>query len=218
MTLVLDTKPSSPAKEALAAMAARHGTDKVRYCDTYERYLSAWRGQAVRLFEIGVGGHGDPQAGGASVRMWKEYFPDGTIYALDYHDKSAHQEDRIRIFRGSQADATVLRGIVAEIGRLDIALDDGSHRSADVIASFEVLFPLLASGGLYIVEDIGTSYWPSFGGSEDLGDPNTSMSYFKRLADGIQAASFKHPYSRSYADSHATFVHFWPNLVVVGKR
>ena len=218
MNIIAGAKPTASTEETLAAIAVRHGTDKVRYCEIYERYLSSRRGEALNLLEIGVGGYDVPEAGGASVRMWKDYFRTGAVYALDYHEKSAHQEDRIRIFRGNQADGAVLRAMVAEMGRLDVAIDDGSHRSADVIASFEVLFTLLAPGGVYIVEDIGTSYWPDFGGAEDLNDSRTSMAYFKRLADGIQAASFKHEYVPSYADVHTTFVHFWPNLVVVGKQ
>ena len=202
----------------LLEIATRHGTDKLRYCAAYELYLSHLRDQAINLLEIGVGGYDDPKAGGASVRTWKEYFPNAAIYALDVYDKSAHEEPRIRIFQGDQSDARVLHAIAAEMGRVDVVLDDGSHRSNHVIASFEVLFPLLEAGGLYIIEDIGTSYWPDHGGSTDLGSPGTSMAYLKRLADGIQADVFLTEYTRSYADQHAAFVHFWPNFVAVGKR
>ena len=150
--------------------------------------------------------------------MWKDYLPHASIYALDFHQKNLAEDERVRIFCGSQADGNMLRRIVAEMGRSDVVVDDGSHRSSDLIASFEVLFPFLVPGGLYIVEDIGTSDRPDFGGSENLTDPKTSMAFFKRLADGIQAAAFKHPYLCSYGESYAAFVHFWPNLVVVGKR
>lgn len=204
--------------DSLLAIATRHGTDKTRYCEIYERYLARRRDEALNLFEIGVGGYDDPQAGGASVRAWKEYFPRASIHALDYYDKSAHQQDRIRIHRGDQTDARLLRRIVEEMGRLDVVLDDGSHRSPDIIASFEVLFPLLTPGGLYIVEDIGTSYWREYGGSEDLNSSKTAMAYFKRLADGLQAEVFRHRYTPSYADRHASFVHFWTNVVMIGKR
>jgi hypothetical protein len=217
MTAESDENATMP-RETLASIAQRHGTDKVRYCNTYERYLGPLRDQPVRLFEIGVGGYSDPAAGGASVRTWKEYFPQGVVYALDYYDKSAHEEERIRIFRGSQTDPDVLHRIRAEMERMDIVLDDGSHRSPDVIASFEILFPLLAPGGLYIVEDLGTSYWTSYGGSEDLLEPSTSVSYFKRLVDGLQSASFRHSYVPSYADLNAAFVHFYPNLVIIRKK
>ena len=113
--------------------------------------------------------------------MWREYFPAGSIFALDLYDKTPHNQDRVRIFQGSQADPAILRQVAAEIGQIDVVLDDGSHVSQHIITSFEVLFPLLAPGGLYIVEDIGTAYWPDYGGSEDFTCATTSVGYFKRL-------------------------------------
>lgn len=45
----------------------------------------------------------------------------------------------------------------------DIIIDDGSHMVRHVIASFEALFPYLRRGGLYIIEDLHTSYWKRYG-------------------------------------------------------
>lgn len=41
--------------------------------------------------------------------MWKEYFPRAQIVSLDYYDKTALQEDRIRIYHGSQDDPVLLQ-------------------------------------------------------------------------------------------------------------
>ena len=41
----------------------------------------------------------------------------------------------------------------------DVILDDGSHMTSHMVDTFRYLFPNgLASGGVYIVEDIGTNY------------------------------------------------------------
>lgn len=95
----------------------------------------------------GIGGYDDPRAGGASLRMWRAYFPKSRIYGIDIHDKSGHDEKRIRTFRGDQTDRGFLEGVVREIGRPNIIIDDGSHLNAHVVATFEILFPLLADDG-----------------------------------------------------------------------
>lgn len=225
VTLPVQTMPetvpqvsSDPNGPSLVDLAHKYGTDKVLQCPVYDEYLSSLRSKRINFLEIGVGGYADPNAGGASLRMWNEYFPQGQIFALDFYDKTPHAQDRIRVYRGSQEDRVLLESIASDMGRIDVVLDDGSHVSSHVITSFCVLFPLLALGGLYIVEDIGTSYWPDYGGSEDFGNPQTSMSFFKRLADGIQHPHFKHPFTPEYPDVHAEYVHFFRNIIIVKKR
>lgn len=69
-------------------------------------------------------------------------------------------------------------------------------QSADVRVSFEFLFPRLLPGGLYCIEDLGTSYSPDYGGSVDLNDPTTSVALLKTLPDNLNSFAFKHPYLR----------------------
>src|SRR5262245_39409703 len=158
-------------------LAWHFGTDKVThgYIPQYVRHFNALRARPIRLLEIGVGGHDQPDRGGNSLRMWKAYFPRASIYGLDLFDKSAVAEHRLPIFRGSQNDPDVLMRIAHQIGRLDIVIDDGSHVNAHMRTSVETLFPLLPAGAWYVLEDIATSYWPAFGGSFDLANPETAM-------------------------------------------
>jgi len=93
------------------------------------------------ILEIGVGGYGDHEAGGNSLRMWKAYFPHSQIFGLDLYDKRQHEESRIRIFQGDQGSAAVLRRVAASIGPLDIIIDDGSHLNHQLIRKFSALFP-----------------------------------------------------------------------------
>lgn len=207
--------------DELTQLAMRFRTDKWgthRYTPHYQRHFARFRDQPINLLEIGIGGYSRQDEGGASLRMWKEFFPHGNIYGLDIEDKSFVTEPRIRAFQGDQSDPALLRAIADEIGRLDIVIDDGSHRSAHIIATFDILFPLLADGGLYVVEDTQTSYWPEWGGSADVNDPNTSMAMLKRLTDGLNYEEFvTEPYEPSYTDLHVTGVHFYHNLVVIEK-
>jgi hypothetical protein len=68
-------------------------------------------------------------------------------------------------------------------GPFDMIIDDGSHLSPDVIYSFENLFGHVKSGGVYVIEDICTSYWPHYGGGRYK--EGTTIEYFKGKTDEV---------------------------------
>ena len=206
----------------LTALANIYGSDKWRshwYIPHYEKHFKNLRTKELKILEIGVGGYEDPNAGGESLRMWKYYFPKSQIYSIDIHEKSSIEEHRIKIFRGSQNDPDFLRKVVEQIGGLDIVIDDGSHINEHVIASFRTLFPLLADGGIYTIEDTQTSYWPKFGGdSYDLNSPNTIMSFLKALTDKLNYEEIaRKDYQPFYLDRNIVSLHFYHNLVFIYK-
>lgn len=208
--------------ESLDELAVRHGSDKWgshHYTPHYDAHFSARRNEAIKLFEIGIGGYDDPQAGGGSLRMWRDYFRQASIVGLDFFDKSPHAGERIRVYQGDQSDAALLERISREAGPFDIVVDDGSHENAHVAASFRTLFPLLSPGGLYVVEDVQTSYWPALGGSAtDFNNPGTTMGFFKSLLDGLNYREIPRPgYSPTYFDQHITSIAFYHNMVFVAK-
>jgi demethylmacrocin O-methyltransferase len=206
----------------LTALAKIHGTDKWGshwYTRHYEDHFRSLRERKLRILEIGVGGNEDSDAGGASLKMWKYYFPKSSIYSVDIYDKRKLQEHRIIIFRGSQNDPDFLRKVVEQMGGVEIVIDDGSHVNEHVITSFRTLFPLLAEGGIYVIEDIESSYWPKLGGdSYDLGNPNTTMNFLKRLTDGLNYKEIaRKDYRPSYFDQNIVSLHFYHNLVFIYK-
>lgn len=178
----------------LCRLAEHFGSDKWgihRYAQHYQSHFESLRNQPLNILEIGVGGHESPTIGGASLRMWKEYFPKAKIYAIDLFEKSALEEDRIKIFKGSQSDRKFLLSVVEKIGRVDIVIDDGSHINEHVLTSFEVLFPLLSSDGIYVIEDMQTAYWEEFGGSEDPSADYISTSIPKKCIDWLNWEEFR---------------------------
>ena len=177
-------------------------------------HLKKFRFNKINLLEIGVGGYKNPLGGGHSLRMWKKYFPFGRIFSLDIYDKSSLQENRIKIFKGSQIDKDFLEGVSDYIGEIDIIIDDGSHINEHVIKSFNILFPKLKDGGVYIVEDTQTSYWEDYGGdSKDLKNPKTMMNYFKNLTDSLNNQEFTLPnYRQTYFDKKNNFNSFLPQF------
>ena len=206
----------------LGNLSLLYGSDKWMshwYAQHYERHFWPLRRRRIKLLEIGVGGHDDPLAGGASLRMWRRYFPRGQIYGIDVYDKRVHDGSRIRTFQGDQGDEAFLRKVIAKIGTPDVIIDDGSHFNDHVIESFHTLFPLLATNGIYVVEDTQTSYWPHYGGSStDLVGAPTSICFLKGLVDGINHEEFVRPgYRPSYFDEHIVSIHFHHNIVFIHK-
>lgn len=219
-------KGLSLRRSDLSTLAVCFGSDKEGdhfYTQHYERHFAAWRQKSLNVLEIGIGGYDDPKLGGASLRMWKAYFPKSRIFGIDIFDKSYHDEDRIKTFKGSQVDEAFLRKVAGEIGPLHIIIDDGSHLSAHVIQTFKILFPLLEQGGIYAVEDLQTSYWgkvdgEDWGGSCDPAASHTSMNFLKSLVDGLNYEEFPTDnYSPSYFDRHVVAMHFYHNLAFVYK-
>jgi len=215
MSVTAGTEPS------LRELALAMGTDKEgvhAYAGPYERHLARLRHEPVTLLEIGIGGYASRARGGASLRMWKAYFPAGTIIGLDIEDKSRFAEERITILQGDQGDRAFLREVAARHGPFDIVIDDGSHRCDHVITSFEVLFPHVRDGGIYVVEDLQTSYWGKYGGSSRPNTPGTSMTLLQRLTDGLNYAEFDIPnYEPTYTDVSITAVTFHHNLAFIEK-
>jgi hypothetical protein len=208
-------------RPSLREIALRTGTDKEgvhSYTAAYERHLRHLRDSPIRLLEIGVGGYADPAKGGESLRMWKEYFPRAEIVGIDIHDKAALAEQRIAIVRGDQSDPDFLARVGREFGPFDVIIDDGSHYSAHVIASFVGLFPFLADGGIYVVEDLQTSYWETYGGSSTEGRAGTSMTFLHALVDGLNHAEFDVVgYVPSKFDEGIQSIAFYHNLAFVEK-
>lgn len=207
--------------ETLTDLARRFGTDKWGshyYTPHYQRHLEHLRDQEIVVLEIGIGGYAKTGKGGQSLRMWKHFFPKAQIIGLDIHDKSFVEEQRITTYQGSQVDLAVLERIIADHGRPQVVIDDGSHRPEHIRETFRLLFPLLADNGVYAIEDTQTSYWPFWGGSMDRQDPTTTMALVKDLLDGLNHEEFlDRGYTPSYSDKHVTAVHAYHNLVFVQK-
>jgi demethylmacrocin O-methyltransferase len=197
------------------------GTDKVTdhsYTEHYERHLQHLRDDRFTLLEIGIGGYFDPGEGGESLRMWRRYFQKAHIVGLDIVDKRFLTRPRMSIYVGDQTDAAVLTRIFDEHGPIRVVIDDGSHRPADIRETFRIIFPLLEDGGMYVIEDVQTSYWPTWGGSVDRDDPGTTMALVKDLLDGLNWMEFLDAgYEPSYTDLNVRAVHAYHNLVFIQK-
>ena len=183
----------------------------VHYFDVYEGYLEKYRHKPITMLEIGV-------SGGGSLEIWRQYFgPDATIFGIDIDPQCAHRvspPNQVRI--GSQDDAQFLEAVIAEMGPPDIILDDGSHVARHQIASFNALFSHLKVGGLYIVEDVHTAYWPEF---YDLAlwRTRTFMKYIHRLIDDMHGW-YHYRSKKTVAMKEISAIHIHDSIVVIEKN
>jgi len=169
--------------QTLDKIAKFYGTDKSseihNYCEKYEKYFPFERLAPIKILEIGV-------LNSQSLLSWKHYYPNSTIVGIDIEDYCAQHANPFRniwVEIGSQNDSTFLSDVVNKWGPFDMILDDGSHINEDVIFSFKHLINSVNTGGIYVVEDVGCSYWDDYGGGHKK--QNTMVEYFKDLIDEV---------------------------------
>ncbi len=134
------------------------------YTPIYEKYFSSFRNSPIKLLEIGIGINGPGSIGttvfgrnrgGASLKMWKDYFRNGMIYGIDLNDASFLNDSRIQTFTGDQGSRESLLRIAEAIGcEFDVIIDDGSHASIHQQITMAALLPFLKKGGVYVIEDL----------------------------------------------------------------
>jgi hypothetical protein len=148
------------------------------YLDAYEHAFRPWRGQPVRLLEIGV-------QNGGSMEIWPRYFPEGRVFIGCDIDPLCGQlrydDPRVHLIVGDANQDAMQESIVGINREFDIVIDDGSHTSSDIVRSFARYFGHVVEGGLFVVEDLHCGYWGWREGG--LHHPFSSMAFFKLLVD-----------------------------------
>jgi len=166
-------------------IANKYNTDKALekhgYVKHYEQWFEPLRNDNIKLLEIGV-------REGWSHKMWKDYFPNGHIYGVDIDAKCKQlEESRLNIFIGDQGNNNFLDNICNNHGPFDIIIDDGSHMSAHQISSFNFLIQFLKSGGIYVIEDLHTSYWMEYTKGQQ-----SCLNFLKTIVDKVDLKGRMH--------------------------
>lgn len=141
----------------LTDLGLHYGTDKAtvhRYTDYYEKLFKGWRSKPVKILEIGV-------AGGESIKMWAEFFynNESRIYGVEIENRPLPEfDDRTQIFITDATSPNAVYDITNATGKLDVVIDDGSHRSDHLKASLSLWWPHVKPGGCMIFEDLHAQY------------------------------------------------------------
>lgn len=183
------------------------------YFEIYDRHFSRFRDTDVHVVEFGV-------SQGGSLQMWKQYFgPNSKIFGIDInpHCKKL-EEEQIEIFIGNQADRRFLKSLTGKIPKIDILIDDGGHTMKQQINTYEELFSYIDENGVYLCEDLHTSYWPKYsGGYKKRG---TFVEYSKNFIDYINAW---HSVQTSWLSiteftKSVHSLHYYDSVLVIEKR
>lgn len=200
----------------LDAIALRHRSDKAStghgYTRWYERHLSPL---PTVLLEIGI-------AHGASLRTWRDYLGDGArVVGID-HKSDYCDEARAAGFEahhGNALDGAFLRSVVDAV-HPQVVIDDGSHEANEQRSAFHAIFPRLAPGSLYVIEDLHAAYW-GWGGHfmADLSALVDKVNHGGKLTMGRYAATPDIGKRAPLDELELTVqaMHFYPSIVFIEK-
>ncbi len=149
--------------------------------------------------------------------MAGHFGPRAQLFGIDIEPRCKQwEEPGTEIFIGDQSDKAFLRRIAKKIGPVDVLIEDGGHHPNQQIATFEIFYPLVKPEGVFLIEDLHTSYWSSYSGG--LERPGTFMEYAKRLTDQLNAY---HSAETGFTPDRTTrtteSIHFYDSIVVFEK-
>ncbi|MGA8622331.1 MAG: class I SAM-dependent methyltransferase [Candidatus Sulfotelmatobacter sp.] len=196
---------SNPIRDYFDSHTHGQGIWKWRhYFEIYHRHFQKFIGRPVNVLEVGI-------FSGGSLAMWHSYFGRQChIYGVDIEPAClAYQTDSVTIVIGDQGDRTFWRTFKQKIPRLDLIIDDGSHRAADQIVTLEELLPHLNPGGVYVCEDVHNS-------------ANRFAQYLNGFAANLNASDLDwqdHEISSPVTPFQAAIhsVHLYPYVIVIEK-
>jgi hypothetical protein len=227
--------------KSLDELACQYGTDKSskvhNYTGIYDKYFTSLRNLPVKFLEIGV-------AGLSSAKMWDSYFEhDKTeLYFIDIETEYVNNcleavinhklTSRVRAFIVDQASNDQLAEFCSKVKeQFDVIIDDGGHTMEQQITSFCFLFPHVACGGVYIIEDLHTSFWTKYGGGGEINDPvageGTTLFFLKNLVEDVNyvggvtglgdVAKCDDKKLKNYYQRHIKSIHFYNSLCFIFK-
>ena len=170
---------SKSFRETFETQTGRTSDKWDSYLTVYDGAFLPYRDEKISLLEIGI-------QNGGSLEVHARYFAKHElIVGCDIHPLCASlvypDHEKIRVVVGD-ANAYETRAKIASLSsEFDIIIDDGSHKSADIILSFLNYFPRLKPGGLFVVEDLHAGYWQGYGGG--VFHPQSSLAFLKNLTD-----------------------------------
>jgi 23S rRNA U2552 (ribose-2'-O)-methylase RlmE/FtsJ len=138
----------------LCKIGYQYGTDKSPlikhpYTPVYYDLLKRRINSVKKVLELGVWC-------GASLRMWRDFFPNAQIYGIDVlQECKLVKGERIKVFVGDSRDERFVKNIILNaIGTdVDLFVDDGSHWPNYQALTCKIFKPLLPKA-LYLIEDV----------------------------------------------------------------
>jgi hypothetical protein len=151
-------------KGSLSRISRFHSWEPHSYVDVYAQLFDHCRFSVSRVFECGIGSTdasmrfnmGRSGVSGASLRVWRDYFPNAEVIGADLDGAILFEEERIRTFQVDQTSATSIATMWQEIDcrEFDLMIDDGLHEPRGGITLFDNSIDRLSPTGVYVIEDV----------------------------------------------------------------
>ncbi len=183
----------------------------IHYLNIYEKHLERFRGKSPVMIEIGV-------FQGGSLKMWKDYLGETSkIVGIDIDPKcKKFEEEGIEIYIGNQSDPKLINQIFSNYPKIDIILDDGSHKMKDMRESFNLIYNHLSKEGVYLIEDTHTCYDKNYGGGYK--DPNSFIEFAKNKVDELHAHHTNGLFKVSPFTCSTQSITYYDGIIVFEKK
>lgn len=136
---------------------------KHNYTDLYGLIFGLNRKSVSAVLEVGIGSDSPKIRGewakhakvGASLYMWRDFFPNAHIYGADIDPESLVSADRIICFTVDQTDPESVERLRTKLpSSIDVVVDDGLHEFVAGRTLFEGISGSLSETGVYVIEDV----------------------------------------------------------------
>lgn len=145
----------------LSEIAFKYKTDKCpqikhHFTEFYDEMFRDRRESVRKVVEIGIGIMHPYYVKGASLFMWREYFPNATIYGADIDPDCMFEEERIQTILCDQTKAKDLENLIAITGEdIDLFIDDGLHTPNSQVFTCLNIMQMVSRETVYVIEDVG---------------------------------------------------------------
>lgn len=188
------------------------------YLEIYDNHFNRFINKTPNILEVGVNE-------GGSLEMWDCYF-DGkcNIYGIDINKECLDvpkklNKPNIQIEIGNQADRGFWKNYLKDKPKFDIVIEDGGHTMIQQIVTFEELYDHVDENGVYLCEDLHTSYWSGYGGGYK--NNKTFIEYSKDFIDGINSQYFREEINNIDKLKHiratTKSIHYYDSVIVLEK-
>ena len=191
------------------------------YFKIYDKHFKKFIGKNPTILEIGL-------YKGGSLEMWNYYFDNEcSIYGIDINPDCLNipqnlNSNNLHITIGNQEDRDFWRDYLKVNPKFDIVIDDGGHTMNQQIITYEELYESISDNGVYLCEDLHTSYWDEYGG--ELNKKSSFIEYSKNFIDMINFHHIRSHPSDDYFIKSKKFreitnsIHYYDSIIVLEKE
>lgn len=133
------------------------------YLPLYEKLFYNRKNTAKNILEIGIGDFGEKNGG--SIKLWRDYFVNGTIHALDILPINRIMDELLldnRVILYTQINAyddNFFNKLLSKNIKYDIMIDDGPHTLESMKKFIQLYSQLMTDDGILIIEDVQSFDW-----------------------------------------------------------